>query len=270
MFAALGLPYIPPELREDRGEIEAAEHGRLPELVTAGDLRGDLHVHSNWSDGTLTLAELAAEGGRRGYEYLVISDHSATLKVAHGLSERELAEQGHTIEVINRDSACRLVAGIEVDILSDGTLGMPDRVLADLEFVVASLHGGLRQDADQVTRRVIAACENEHVDVIGHPTGRLIGRREPAAVDLERLIGAAAEHRTALEINASPFRLDLEDEAVRAARDRGVRLSIGTDAHRPHELDNLRHGLATARRGWCRASDVLNTLPLDDLLGWAR
>lgn len=266
MFEALDLPYIPPELREDAGEIEAAEHGRLPALVTADDLRGDLHVHSNWSDGTLSLAELAAEGERRGYEYLIVSDHSATLKIAHGLSERDLAEQRHTIEVINRDSGCRLIAGIEVDILSDGTLGFPDRALADLELVIASLHGGLRQDQDQVTRRAIAACENEHVDVIGHPTGRLIGRREPAAVDLGRLIEAAAAHGTALEINASPFRLDLEDTAVRAARDHGVRLSIGTDAHRPGELDNLRHGLATARRGWCTAADVLNTLPLDRLL----
>lgn len=270
MFEALDLPYIPPELREDAGEIEAAEHGRLPALVTADDLRGDLHVHSNWSDGTLSLAELAAEGERRGYEYLIVSDHSATLKIAHGLSERDLAEQRHTIEVINRDSGCRLIAGIEVDILSDGTLGFPDRALADLELVIASLHGGLRQDQDQVTRRAIAACENEHVDVIGHPTGRLIGRREPAAVDLGRLIEAAAAHGTALEINASPFRLDLEDTAVRAARDHGVRLSIGTDAHRPGELDNLRHGLATARRGWCTAADVLNTLPLDRLLERAR
>ena len=269
MLEALGLQYIPPELREDAGEIEAAEHGRLPDLVTAGALRGDLHVHSNWSDGTLSLAELAAEGERRGYEYMIISDHSGTLKVAHGLSERDLAEQRHTIEVINRDSACRLIAGTEVDILSDGSLGFPDRVLADLELVIASLHGGLRQDRDQVTRRVIAACENEHVDIIGHPTGRIIGRREPAAVDLERLIEAAAVHGTALEINASPFRLDLEDTAVRAARDRGVRISIGTDAHRPGEFDNLRHGLATARRGWCTAADVLNTLPLKKLLRWA-
>ncbi len=270
MLEALDLPYIPPELREDAGEIEAAEHDRLPELVTAGDLRGDLHVHSNWSDGTLSLAELAAEGERRGYEYLIVSDHSGTLKVAHGLSERDLAEQRHTIEVINRDSSCRLIAGTEVDILSDGTLGFPDRVLADLELVIASLHGGLRQDQDQVTRRVIAACENENVNIIGHPTGRLIGRREAAAVDLGRLIEAAAAHGTALEINASPFRLDLEDTAVRAARDRGVRISIGTDAHRPGELDNLRHGVATARRGWCTAGDVLNTLPLDRLLRWAR
>ena len=270
MLEALDLPYIPPELREDAGEIEAAEHGRLPELVTAGDLRGDLHVHSNWSDGTLSLAELAAEGERRGYEYLIVSDHSGTLKVAHGLSERDLAEQRHTIEVINRDSSCRLIAGTEVDILSDGSLGFPDRVLADLELVIASLHGGLRQDQDQVTRRVIAACENENVNIIGHPTGRLIGRREAAAVDLGRLIEAAAAHGTALEINASPFRLDLEDTAVRAARDRGVRISIGTDAHRPGELDNLRHGVATARRGWCTAADVLNTLPLDRLLRWAR
>ena len=268
MLAALDLPFIPPELREDRGEIEAAEHGTLPLLVTAGDLRGDLHVHSNWSDGALSLDEIAAEGTRRGYEYLIVSDHSETLRVAHGLSERDLAEQRHTIEVINRDSNCRLIAGVEVDILADGTLGLPDRALADLELVIASLHSGLRQDQDQVTRRVIAACENEHVDIIGHPTGRLLGRRKAAAVDLSRVIEAAAEHGTALEINASPFRLDLDDVAARAARDRGVRLSIGTDAHRADELDQLRHGLATARRGWCTGGDVLNTLPLDRLLGW--
>lgn len=269
MLAALGLQFIPPELREDRGEIEAAEHGTLPDLVTAADLRGDLHVHSNWSDGALSLDELAAEGTRRGYEYLIVSDHSETLRVAHGLSERDLAEQRHTIEVINRDSPCRLIAGVEVDILTDGTPGLPDRALADLELVIASLHSGLRQEQDQVTRRVIAACENEHVDIIGHPTGRLIGRREPAAIDLERVIAAAAEHGTALEINASPYRLDLDDVAARAARDRGVLLSIGTDAHRVDELDQLRHGLATARRGWCTPGDMLNTMPLDRLLEWA-
>lgn len=269
MLGALGLPFIPPELREDRGEIEAAEHDRLPFLVTAADLRGDLHVHSNWSDGALSLDELAAEGTRRGYEYLIVSDHSETLRVAHGLSERDLAEQRHTIEVINRDSPCRLIAGVEVDILADGTLGLPDRALADLELVIASLHSGLRQDQDQVTRRVIGACEHEHVDIIGHPTGRLIGRRDPAAVDLSRVIEAAAESGTALEINASPHRLDLSDIPVRIARDRGVRLSIGTDAHRADELDQLRHGLSIARRGWCTAGDLLNTLPLERLLEWA-
>ena len=269
MLGALGLPFIPPELREDRGEIEAAEHDRLPFLVTAADLRGDLHVHSNWSDGALSLDELAAEGTRRGYEYLIVSDHSETLRVAHGLSERDLAEQRHTIEVINRDSPCRLIAGVEVDILADGTLGLPDRALADLELVIASLHSGLRQDQDQVTRRVIGACEHEHVDIIGHPTGRLIGRRDPAAVDLSRVIEAAAESGTALEINASPHRLDLSDIPVRTARDRGVRLSIGTDAHRADELDQLRHGLSIARRGWCTAGDLLNTLPLERLLEWA-
>jgi DNA polymerase (family 10) len=269
MLAALDLPYIPPELREDRGEIEAAENGRLPALVTAREIHGDLHVHSNWSDGMLSLAELAAEGARRGYDYLIVSDHSATLKVAHGLSDRDLADQRHTIEVINRDSACHLIAGVEVDILSDGTLGLPDRTLADLDLVIASLHGGLRQDADQVTRRVIAACENEHVDIIGHPTGRILGRREPAAVDLARVIEAAAAHGTALEINASPFRLDLDDPGVRSAREQGVRLSIGTDAHRPDELEQIRHGLAIARRGWCEPHDLLNTLPLDALMEWA-
>jgi len=270
MFAALDLQYIPPELREGSGEIEAAERNAIPALVAGEGLRGDLHVHSNWSDGSLSLAELAAEGERRGYEYLAVTDHSETLGIAHGLSERDLAEQRRTIEAVNRTSGCYLVTGVEVDILSDGTLGLPDRALADLELVVASLHSGLRQDRDRVTRRVVAACENEHVDVIGHPTGRLIGRREPAAVDLPRLIEAAASTGTALEINASPYRLDLEDVAVRAARDRGVVLSIGTDAHRPGELNHLRHGLATARRGWCTPADVLNTRPLAALLEGTR
>ncbi|HOT94075.1 MAG TPA: DNA polymerase/3'-5' exonuclease PolX [Methanoregulaceae archaeon] len=268
MFAALGLPFIPPELREDRGEIEAAEHGTLPDLVGSADLRGDLHVHSTWSDGALSLDELAAEGTRRGYEYLIVSDHSETLRVAGGLSGRDLAEQRHAIEMINRSSPCRLIAGVEVDLLADGSTGLPNRVLADLEVVIASVHSSLRQDADQMTRRLIAACENEHVDIIGHPTGRLIGRREPVAVDLVRLIESAAGTGTALEINASPFRLDLDDLSARAARDRGVRLSIGSDAHRPDELGHLGHGLATARRGWCTAEDILNTLPLDRLLEW--
>lgn len=269
IFSMLGMDPVPPELREDRGEVEAALEHRLPALVTAGDLRGDLHVHSRWSDGSMTIQELARAGERLGYQYIICSDHSASLGVAHGLSPAEIVKQQHEIEVVNRHSSCQVLTGTEVDILANGSLGLPDSTLKDLDLVIASVHSAFKQEEDPMTRRILNAIENEHVDIIGHLTGRILGRRDPYKVDLDRVIEAAAVHQTALEINASPFRLDLDDTAVRKARDRGVMVSLGTDSHARGELGNMSFGVPIARRGWCRPADLLNTRELASLLEWA-
>jgi DNA polymerase (family 10) len=268
MFAHLGLSYIPPELRENHGEVEAALNKSLPALVVEDEIKGDLHVHSRWSDGTLSLMELAKEGEKRGYDYILCTDHSSSLGITHGLDERDIAKQHHEIEMINRQSGCRILSGIEVDILSDGKLSLPDSLLADLDIVVAAVHSGFRQQKDILTRRIISAIQNDHVDIIAHPTGRLIGRRPAYDIDLERVVGAAHDAQTALEINASPHRLDLDDNHVRLAIANNVRVSIGTDTHNIEDISSMRYGIAIARRGWCTSEDVINTFPVDTLLEW--
>ncbi len=269
MFRYLGLDYITPELRENQGEIELAGDGKLPNLVTLGDIRGDLHIHTNYSDGFLTIAESAKRGGELGYEYLLCSDHSASLGITHGLDEEKLKNQGHEIELVNRDGpGCTILHGIEVDILSNGKPGLPDEALADLDIVLASVHSGLKEDRDTMSRRVIAAMENENVDIIGHPTGRLIGRRQGFEIDMPRIIDVAATTGTALECNASPWRLDLDDLYVKQARDKGVLVSVGTDSHQYDEFSFMRFGVTIARRGWCGLPDVLNTRTLKELLSW--
>jgi len=269
LFSFLGLPFFPPEIREDRGEIELALTGQLPVLVEEKAIRGDLHVHTTATDGHLTLAEYAAAGTELGYEYLLVSDHTATLGVTHGLDADGVKAQTKEIEQVNRNDGCQLLAGIEVDIMADGTLGLPDRVLADLDLVVASVHSGLHQEKDVMTRRILTAVSNEHVDILGHPTGRMFPSRPAYGVDMDRIMEAAKDAGTALEINASPFHMDLDDPQIREARDRGVRLSIGTDAHSRKELGHIRHGVILARRGWCGPGDVLNTLGREALLRWA-
>jgi len=270
VFSALGMAPLPPELREDRGEVECALRGALPSIIEEADLRGDLHVHSDWSDGTMSLDAIAAAGEARGYEYILVSDHSASLGVAHGLDAARLQKQQEAIRRVNRTAACTLLAGVEVDILADGRLALPAAVLDDCDLVVAAVHSAFRQDADTLTRRVIAAMEHEEVDIIGHPTGRLLGRRPATAIDMARLIDAAAATGTALEINASPARMDLDDIYIRQAKEKGVKLAIGTDAHSPGELNHIGHGVALARRGWCSAGDVLNTRRPVDLPGRCR
>lgn len=269
MFAHLRMAYIPPELREDKGEIELAQRNSLPNLIEESDIRGDLHVHSRWSDGVYSIQELAGIGGTMGYEYILCSDHSSTLGVAHGISMADIKKQQHEIEIANRTGSCKILSGIEVDILSDGHLGVLNTVLADLDLVVAAIHSGFRQEKDILTRRIISAIQNEHVDIIAHPTGRLLGRRQAYELDMGRIIEAARETDTALEINASPFRLDLDDTDVKDARDSGVKLAISTDAHRIEDFSTMKYGIGIARRGWCRKEDVLNTYSLPQLLEWA-
>jgi len=268
LYRHLGLPLIPPELREGSGEVETAAVGGLPRLVEREDIRGDLHVHSNWSDGTASLEALAGAARALGYEYLGICDHSKALAMARGLDEKRLLEQGEAIEQVNAELAgegSRLLAGIEVDILSGGELDLPDTALADLDIVTASVHSGLRQPGPAMTERLVKAAENEHVDVLGHPTGRLIGRREPSQLDLAAVLDAAAAHGTMLEMNASPDRLDLKDADAGKARRRGCLVTISTDAHHPRFLEDMSYGVATARRAWLEPPDVANTRSWSEL-----
>lgn len=266
VYRHLGLPFIPPELREGRGEVAAAAAGALPELLTPTDIRGDLHVHTDWSDGQMSLVELARSAAAMGYQYVAVTDHSKSLAMARGLDERRLGEQVEAIRRLNQElQDLRLLAGVEVDILTDGSLDLPDSALADLDVVVASVHSGLRQAEEQMTFRLTAAAKHEHVDIIGHPTGRVVGRRDPAAVDLDALFEVAARTGTLLELNASPDRLDLNDAGCRAAVAAGCQVAISTDAHSPRTLQDMAYGVATARRAGLGPAAVANTQPWPEL-----
>jgi len=269
VYRLLGLPWIPPELREDRGEIEAAQKGELPCLVERADLQGDLQMHTTWSDGRSSVAEMAEAARARGLRYVLITDHSYGMGVAGGLRADDLQRQRAEIEAVNaRYDDFRVLAGVEVEIRADGSLDFPDEVLAELDLVVASLHTGLRTGRERTTRRMLAAIRNPHVDLIAHPTGRLIGRREGADLDMEAVFQAAAESGTIIEINAHPDRLDLPDISVRRAVELGVKLAVNSDAHQIQGLDLLFFGVAVARRGWATPDDVVNTWDLDRLLAW--
>lgn len=271
IFRAVGLSYIPPELREDAGEIEAAAEGRLPRLLELGDIRGDLHCHSKWSDGGNTIEKMAEAARSLGYRYLAITDHSQSLVIAGGLSAERLEEQRREIEALNEKfEDFTILRGIEVDILKDGSLDLPDEVLEGLDFVTASIHSGFRQDGETLTNRVLQAMKNPHVDSIGHPTGRLLGRRDPYPIDVDRIIEAAGRTGTALELNASPDRLDLDDRNLRKAKEAGVKIVINSDAHSVETLRDMPYGVGQARRGWLEAGDVLNTMDLDDLIKYLK
>ena len=269
VYETLGLPWVPPELREDWGEIQAALAGELPRLVEWDDILGDLHAHTDWSDGAGTLGEMAEAAQAKGYRYLVISDHTQSLGVANGLTVDRLRAQRAEIDALNEKGRdFTLLQGCELEIKADGSLDYPDEILAELDFVVASVHTSLRQERDQITQRVLNALRNPYVDVIGHPSGRILGQREESAIDLDAVIEAAAATGTALEVNSIPNRLDLDDAHVRRALTLGVKIAINSDAHHPGGLDSLAYGLATARRGWAKAEDVLNILTLDELRAW--
>jgi len=266
-YARQGLSYIPPEIREGRDEIELAAAHKLPILLVREDIRGDFHVHSDWSDGRESLADMARAAQACGYEYIGFSDHSAGRGIAHGLSVERVRQQLAEIKRLNETiSGIRILSGLEVDIRADGSLDMPDELLAELDIVTAAVHSSLNQDEAKITARIIKALESPHVDVLAHPTGRLIQQREPAAVDMEAVLEAARRTGTAIEINAMPDRLDLKDTHVYRARELGVRLVIGTDSHHRDHLDNLRFGIGVARRGWAQAADILNTRPLAEVM----
>jgi len=267
VYAAVKLPWIPPELREDQGEIEAAEAGRLPRLVELRDIRGDLHMHTKWSDGAATAEEMARAARELGYEYICITDHSRSLKFAGGVGVDDLRQHIRDVRRLSeRLEGIRVLIGSEVDILADGSLDYPDEVLAELDVVIASVHTRFRMDVRAMTERIIRAMRNPYVTIIGHPTGRLVQQRDPYSVDIEQLVEAARKTGTILEVNAAPERLDLKDVHVRLAKESGVLLAINTDAHSTAQLRYMALGVGTARRGWAEAKDVVNTLPLDELL----
>lgn len=272
VYAALDLPWIPPELREDRGEIEAATQGKLPRLIEIGDIQADLQAHTTWSDGQLSVLELARAAQRRGLKVLAITDHSAGLGVTGGLRPEQHAKLQEEIEAAQRllGDSILLLHGAEVEIRADGQLDYPDELLAELDVVLASLHTGLNQPRERITERLIAAMRNPQVDIIAHPTGRLFPDRPGADLDMEAVLQAAAEYGVALEINAHPSRLDLDDVYARAAAERGILLTINTDAHRAEDFDMLRYGVAIARRAWLTPQQVINTWPPDRLRTWLR
>jgi len=269
IFERLGLPYIPPVLREDWGEMEAAAQGKLPNIVQLEDIRGDLHMHTTWTDGKYTTEEMVEAARKRGYKYLAITDHSKSLGVAGGLSDEDLIKHTDECRALDlRFSDIRVLAGTEVDIRQDGTLDYSDELLAKLDFVVASLHSGFKQDKASLTMRVVRAMQNPYVRLIGHPTGRLLGDRDPYELDFDEIMKEAVRTRTCLEVNSNFHRLDLNDTHCRKAREMGVRVIINTDSHNYDDLLNLPYGVATAQRGWIEKDHVLNAQPVEEMLAF--
>jgi len=267
IYSKLGMQYIEPEMREATGEIEAAIKHKLPKLIGYGDVRGDMQVHTKWSDGTGTIEEMAAAAKALGQEYIGISDHVGTLRIAGGMMAGGLVKQSKAIEKARKSvKGIEILHGAEVSILADGKLDMKDSMLKELDYVVASVHGGFRQAREQMTHRIVSAMENENVDIIGHPTGRLIQERKPYDVDMERLFETSKRTGALLEINSYPNRLDLNAENVRRAIELGCKTIINTDAHSAEHLKFLRLGIATARRGWVEKKDVVNALPMKKMM----
>jgi DNA polymerase (family 10) len=271
LYAFLGLDWVPPELRENRGEMAAARSHTLPKLIELRDIQGELHGHSTWSDGTASIADMAAAAQARGYSYWAVCDHSVGLGMVGGLDAARLQAQAQEIADLNATFAAagqafRLLRGTEVEILGDGSLGLPDEVLAELDVVVASIHSGLRQDRATITARCLQAIANPHVDILGHATGRLIGVRAPSEIDMEQVLQACAANGTVVEINAHPSRLDISDIYARRALELGCKLAINCDAHAHDGMTVMDYGIATARRGWVEAAHVVNTYPMPEML----
>ncbi len=269
VYAAVGLPWIPPELREDAGEVEAALVGRLPKLIEPGDIRGDLHCHTNATDGHHSIEALVKAAAKRGYDYVVVTDHSQSATVARGLTAEEMLAHVRKIRAVQKKFGdITVLAGVECDILPDGSMDYPDEVLVQLDLVVGAVHGRFKQPKAEMTRRLCRALENPRVHILAHPTGRLIGERGPYELDLDQVLKTAKAHGKALEINCHPHRLDLNDVHARRAHELGVALAIDTDAHVLDQLDTMQLGVAIARRAWVEAAEVVNTLPAKKLLAW--
>jgi DNA polymerase (family 10) len=262
IYDELKLPYFPPEIREDREEFEWAKKGKLPKLIELNDIRGDLHMHTNASDGKGTIQEMIAAAKARGLEYIAITDHSKRVSMANGLDGKRALAQWKEVKRIRQEfKGIHVLTGIECDILEAGGMDLPDDVLAEADWVIASVHYGQNQPIEKITERILGAIENPHVDIIAHPTGRLINKREPYAVDIDQVFAAAVKHKKLLELNANPARLDLNDLHCAAAKRHGIPIVINTDAHHVDGLDVMRYGVLQARRGGLTAADVANTLP---------
>ncbi len=271
MYEYLGLPLISPELREDRGEIEAAMEGKLPHLIELSDIKGDLHMHTTWSDGKASIEDMAKSAMDLGYEYIAITDHSPSSTIANGLSVERLKDKKKELNSVNKKiKGINILMGSEVDIKNDSSLDYPDEVLKELDVVIASVHSGFKMDRETITKRIVKALENPYVHALGHPTGRLINEREPYDIDIDRLIETALKYDKALEVNSSYLRLDLKDLHVKKAVEAGVKIIISTDAHRPEGLLQMRYGVGTARRGWVQKKDVLNALEFGELNEWLK
>ncbi|MDP2924365.1 MAG: DNA polymerase/3'-5' exonuclease PolX [Candidatus Omnitrophota bacterium] len=270
IFSLLKMAYIAPELREDKGEIEAALENALPKLVQFKDIKGDLHVHSKYSDGVSSLPELARKAQVLGYDYVGICDHSQSLKVANGLSEAEVFKKLKEIRKINKKAKAKLLCGTEVDISSDGSLDYPDSLLREFDLVIAAIHRGFKQSKSELTKRIISACKNKYVNVIAHPTGRLWGARDAYEIDLDEILKVCRNQQVALEINCYPQRLDLNDVSALKAKKMNVKLCLGTDSHKTEQLTAMELGISVARRGWLEKKDVINCMPIDKLLKWLR
>lgn len=268
VYAVLGLDWIPPELRENQGEIEAAEGHRLPRLVELSEIRGDVHMHTKESDGRATLEEMAAAARQLGYEYIAITDHSKALAMANGLDEKRVIAFAQRVRELNQNGnlGIRILAGIECDILRDGSMDLDNEALAQLDFVIGSVHSYMNLPPEEMTERLLRAMENPYLNMIAHPTGRVLLQREGFRFDLERLAEEAARRNVYFEINASPERLDLDPTMLRLARSKGARFIIGTDAHHPRHLEHMRYGVLTARRAWLGPEAILNTLPAGEFL----
>lgn len=272
VYKTLGLPWIPPELREDHGEVQAAIKNELPQLIELKDIKSELHSHSTWSDGKLSILHMAQAAKMRGYTLLAITDHSSGLGIVQGMSPEDVRKQREEIDKVAQDlgDTIKIIQGAEVEIKSDGSLDYSDEVLAELDIVIASIHSSLRQPRDKITERLIKAMHNPHVDIIGHPVGRLMPDREGADLDMDAVLAAAAQTGVALEINAHPARLDLDDVHARRAIEMGIKLSINTDAHSDTDLDLMHFGVSTARRGWVEADEVINTWTVTHLSAWLK
>lgn len=267
VFKAVGLPYIPPELREGRGEIEAARSGNLPNLIELKDIRGDLQMHSRHTDGSNTIEEMAEFAHGLGYDYIAITDHTVSTRIAGGQTEKEFMKELEYIEKLNAKlKGFRILKGVELDILPDGSLDYRDEVLKECEVVIAAVHSNFKMPKDKMTKRIIAALKNKYVNLLSHPTGRLIGKRDPYEVDMEQILKVAADTGTYMELNAHPERLDLNDAHCLRAKELKIKLSIDTDAHSAGNLSDMKYGVATARRGWLEKKDVINTYPIDKLV----
>jgi DNA polymerase (family X) len=272
VYKTLGLPWIPPELREDHGEVQAAIKNELPQLIELKDIRSELHSHSTWSDGKLSIQEMAQAAKMRGYKLLAITDHTNGLGIVQGMSPEDVRKQRDEIDKVAQDlgDSIQIIQGAEVEIKSDGSLDYSDEVLAELDIVIASIHSSLRQPRDKITERLIKAMHNPHVDIIGHPVGRLMPDREGADLDMDAVLDTAAQTGVALEINAHPARLDLDDVHARRAIEMGIKLSINTDAHSDTDMDLMHFGVSTARRGWVEVDEVINTWTVTRLLAWLK
>jgi DNA polymerase (family 10) len=267
VFEALGMGYIEPELRENTGEIEAATSRTQPELLKYDEIIGDLQMHTSWSDGKGSIMDMVLACQKMGYQYMSVTDHSGSLKIANGMNEKTIKEQMDYIDSLNHKiNDFRILKGVEANIDSYGFLDVPDKLLEEMDIVVAGIHSGFKQDTHEITRRILSAMENENVDIIAHPTGRKIHGRKGYELDLERIFEASLDTGTYLEVNSQPNRLDLNDINIKMAVEHGVKLAVNTDAHTPSELHNMKLGIGTLRRGWAKKVDVINTLPLEDLL----